>query len=67
VLKLDPRECIYVGDAPTDAQAAAAAGMKSIGVTWGSFTASIVQNASFDYVANTVDELETIFKLLLFQ
>ena len=33
-LSVDPASCIYVGDSPTDGQAAAAAGMPSIGVTW---------------------------------
>jgi phosphoglycolate phosphatase-like HAD superfamily hydrolase len=67
VLKLTPNECIYVGDAPTDAQAAKSAGMISVGVTWGSFASSVVNDASFDFVANSVDELEAIFTMLIFQ
>jgi len=31
----DPKECAYVGDSPFDMQAARAAGMRAIGVTWG--------------------------------
>jgi pyrophosphatase PpaX len=32
-----PAEAVYVGDSPFDLQAARAAGMASIGVTWGAF------------------------------
>lgn len=35
VLGVDPEDCVYVGDATVDLQAARAAGMSSIGVTWG--------------------------------
>ncbi len=35
ILGVDPGQCVYVGDATVDLQAAHAAGMDSIGVTWG--------------------------------
>ena len=34
-LGVEPENSVYVGDSPTDGQAARAAGMKSIGVLWG--------------------------------
>jgi phosphoglycolate phosphatase len=34
-LKLEPRECLYVGDDLRDVQAARAAGMRSAAVEWG--------------------------------
>jgi 2-phosphoglycolate phosphatase len=34
-LGVAPAACVYVGDSPVDAQAAAGAGMRAIGVTWG--------------------------------
>jgi pyrophosphatase PpaX len=34
-LKCQPENCIYIGDQPSDIQAAHAAGMKSIGALWG--------------------------------
>jgi phosphoglycolate phosphatase len=34
-LGLTPGKCLYVGDSPCDAQTARAAGMASVGVTWG--------------------------------
>lgn len=36
-LGVDPSRCIYVGDSPYDLQAAKAADMPSVGVTWGKF------------------------------
>lgn len=33
---VSPEDCIYIGDAPTDGLAARAAGMRGIGVSWGS-------------------------------
>eukprot|EP00527_Entomoneis_sp_CCMP2396_P006486 CAMPEP_0198139642 /NCGR_PEP_ID=MMETSP1443-20131203/2919_1 /TAXON_ID=186043 /ORGANISM="Entomoneis sp., Strain CCMP2396" /LENGTH=274 /DNA_ID=CAMNT_0043801831 /DNA_START=287 /DNA_END=1111 /DNA_ORIENTATION=- len=35
-LSLEPTDCIYIGDSPSDGTAALAAGMLFIGVTWGS-------------------------------
>ena len=32
---IPPHRCVYIGDSPTDGDAAEAAGMHSIGVTWG--------------------------------
>jgi pyrophosphatase PpaX len=34
-LRVSPRDCAYVGDAPFDVQAAKAAGMVAVAVTWG--------------------------------
>lgn len=59
MMELDPRNCIYVGDSPTDGQAARAAGMESVGVTWGSHSVEKVMR-NFDYVAHNVKELENI-------
>lgn len=57
VLGVNPAACVYVGDSPTDGQAAAAAGMPSIGVTWGSHPAENVRKA-FTYTVDTVAELQ---------
>ena len=57
VLDLDPKACIYIGDSPSDGAAAAAAGMPSIGVTWGSHPEDNVRKA-FTQTATTVKELE---------
>lgn len=46
-LGVDPRHCVFVGDSPPDAQAAAAAGMRSIGVTWGIHTRDEMRDMGF--------------------
>jgi phosphoglycolate phosphatase-like HAD superfamily hydrolase len=56
-LEVDPKRCIYVGDSPTDGMAAKSAGMKAVGVTWGSHKLATMQ-ASFDHICESVDELE---------
>ena len=54
-----PGEAVYVGDAVVDVQAARAAGMAAIGVTWGAGSRSDVVAAGPDVVADTVDDLRT--------
>lgn len=49
--------CVYVGDSPTDGAAAAAAGMTSIGVSWGSHAVETI-SPSFSYIVHTADELK---------
>lgn len=55
-LDLHPSQCVYIGDSPSDGQAATAAGMHSIGVTWGSHAVETVVPA-FKHTAHSVDEL----------
>eukprot|EP00607_Mallomonas_marina_P001159 CAMPEP_0182429714 /NCGR_PEP_ID=MMETSP1167-20130531/32844_1 /TAXON_ID=2988 /ORGANISM="Mallomonas Sp, Strain CCMP3275" /LENGTH=294 /DNA_ID=CAMNT_0024613819 /DNA_START=119 /DNA_END=1003 /DNA_ORIENTATION=+ len=56
-LALPPAQCCYIGDSPTDGQAAKSAGMFGIGVTWGSHPVSTV-SVSFEKTVHTVQELE---------
>jgi HAD superfamily hydrolase (TIGR01509 family) len=56
-MDVQPNECIYVGDSPSDAFAATAAGMMSIGVTWGSHPRNTVIPA-FTYTVDSVSELD---------
>ena len=63
-LSLEPKVCVYIGDSPSDGAAAAAAGMPSIGVTWGSHPEENVRKA-FTYTVTTIPELEqAIYKVL---
>ena len=55
-LGVDPENSVYVGDSPTDGQAARAAGMKSIGVLWGAGEEAAL-GTSFDVVVPDVPEL----------
>lgn len=56
-LGVPPHRCVYVGDSPSDGAAATAAGMASIGVTWGSHAAEAVAPA-FSATVDSVGELE---------
>ena len=60
-LQLSPSNCIYVGDSPTDGQAATAAGMKSIGVTWGSLSTEKV----IPHFTKTIHVVEDLFPTIL--
>jgi phosphoglycolate phosphatase-like HAD superfamily hydrolase len=60
-LSVDPSHCIYIGDSPSDAMAAHAAGMPSIGVLWGSHSETSLQGAPFSILCRSVKELETLF------
>lgn len=63
-LDIDPSQCIYVGDSPSDGHAAAAAGMPSVGVTWGSHPEETVTPA-FTYTVQDTTELSFILLYLL--
>lgn len=63
-LELEPSQCIFIGDGPTDGKAATAAGMKSIGVTWGSHSTEVLQ-PHFTYLVSSIEELERILLDLL--
>jgi len=58
-LNLETNECIYIGDSPSDGQAATAADMFSIGVTWGSHPVDTVQPA-FSKTVFSISELESL-------
>ena len=49
-------DCVYIGDSPSDGRAAAAAGMPSIGVTWGANGEEALR-PHFDELAADVEEL----------
>lgn len=58
LLKVDPRTCLYVGDAETDVQAGKAAGMKTIAVSFGySDPGSAISAWQADYIAHAVQDI----------
>ena len=59
---VEPAACAYVGDAPTDGEAARAAGMRAIGVSWGAHAREKVAPA-FDVVCDDVPELRAALGL----
>jgi pyrophosphatase PpaX len=57
-LGVPPRDAVYVGDAPFDVQAAKAAGLYSVGVTWGGIHARERLDAEQpDALVDTPEEL----------
>jgi len=54
-----PNDVVYVGDSPSDGVAAAAAGMMSVGCTWGGHDVA-AQRGKFDALVDTVDELAVL-------
>lgn len=59
-LGADPARACYVGDAPFDVQAAQAAGVTAIGVTWGFFTRDVIESLSPDVIVDTTDALADV-------
>ena len=59
MVKIPPENAIYVGDSPSDGHAASGAGMKSVGVTWGSHPRDSVLQA-FTRCVDSVEELQGV-------
>lgn len=55
-LGVRPEACVYVGDSPTDGDAARAAGMRSVGVLWGANPEAKLQG-HFDTLVSDVPAL----------
>jgi HAD superfamily hydrolase (TIGR01509 family) len=65
-ISVNPSNCIYIGDSPSDGLAAKKCHMASIGVTYGSHPIESISQ-SFDYCVNNVDELqELLLKLVTY-
>ena len=63
-LDIDPTHCIYIGDSPSDGQAASNAGMPSVGVTWGSHPIETVRPA-FTHMVHDTDALGLLLMQML--
>lgn len=63
-LEAAPEHGVYIGDSIYDIMAGNAAGVVTIGVTWGATTHSPLLDASPTFVAHTVDELESLISQL---
>jgi pyrophosphatase PpaX len=60
-LGVAPSDCVYVGDAVADMEAAAKAGMVSVGVTWGAGTLVDLESAAPSHI---VDDPRALLDLL---
>lgn len=56
-LGVRPEETVFVGDSPYDMQAARAAGVRAVGVSWGAFTAATLVEAGAEAVLHRPGEL----------
>jgi pyrophosphatase PpaX len=63
VLGVEPASCVYVGDAVVDIEAARAAGMDAIAVTWGAGLAADLDAASPHASADSVADLRHVLGL----
>ena len=61
-LRLSPKVCVYVGDAPEDIEMAHRAGMRAIGVLGGSPVPERLRSASPDAMIETIRELPALLK-----
>jgi HAD superfamily hydrolase (TIGR01509 family) len=62
MLSLPKEEVYYVGDAPYDVMAAKGAGVRSVSVATGSYTAELLAAAGPDFVIRSVSELGGVLR-----
>ena len=57
-------QAVYVGDSPFDVQAAKAAGLTSVAVSWGAFSEDTLREADPDYLVPDIDSVvDVLLKL----
>jgi HAD superfamily hydrolase (TIGR01509 family) len=56
-MRVDPRRCVFIGDSGGDALAGNAAGMRTIGVTWGIHAREEMLGLGFDALVDRPEEL----------
>jgi pyrophosphatase PpaX len=59
-LGVDPSTCVYVGDAVVDVEAARAAGMAVVAVSWGAGLPDQLKAAEPDFLVESVDDLRDV-------
>lgn len=65
--KVMPEHCLYVGDSEVDIETAKAAGLRSVGVSWGFRTAEVLKTAGADYVVDDAEALWSVIKSYKYQ
>lgn len=58
--ELAPEECVYIGDSDVDMQTGNAAGMRTVGVTWGFRTREVLIQNGANHTIDRAEELITI-------
>jgi pyrophosphatase PpaX len=57
LLRAGPRDAIFVGDSPHDVEAGRAAGVYTVGVSWGAFTRDEMIQSGADLVIDEIEQL----------
>ena len=60
LLDVPPEDALFVGDSPHDIEAGRAAGVTTVGVTWGAFTRKELERSGADLVIDRVEELRGV-------
>ena len=60
LLGASPENALFVGDSPHDVESGRAAGVTTVGVTWGAFTREEMERARADVVIDRVEELRGV-------
>jgi pyrophosphatase PpaX len=60
LLGVSAENAIFVGDSPHDVESGRAAGVMTVGVTWGAFTGEEMRRSGADVVIDRVDELRDV-------
>lgn len=58
-LQVDQKECVYVGDSEVDMMTGKAAGVLTVGVTWGFRTKDVLQEHGADHTVDSAEQLVT--------
>src|SRR5206468_3558881 len=53
-------DALFVGDSPHDVESGAAAGVMTVGVTWGAFTREEMERSGADLVIDRVEEIRNV-------
>ena len=61
-LKVEPKDCIFVGDSDVDMLTATNAKIDKIGVLWGFRTRQVLQACKADYIVDNPKEILDILK-----
>jgi pyrophosphatase PpaX len=64
LLRSAPEDAIFVGDSPHDVESGRAAGVRTIGVTWGAATGDELARAGADLVIHEVEQLPVAVRRL---
>lgn len=60
LIGVSAQQAVFVGDSPHDVESGRAAGVRTVGVTWGAFSRAELERSGADVVIDRVDELRDV-------